>query len=66
MENTNIRTQTRSALLNDLESLVALDMTVEPYMEVKKYLDKRAHETMYAIRARLNEVLSFTGEKSEN
>ena len=41
-----------------------LDMAVEPYADVKKYLDERAHETMYAIRARLNEILSFESEKN--
>ena len=47
----------------DLASLQALDMTVKPYGEVKKALDKRAHETMRELRAFVYDLLSFENEK---
>ena len=45
-----------------LTTISELDMTVEPYGEVKEFLDARARETMYAIKKRINEILSFEGD----
>ena len=43
-------------------NIAEIDMTVEPYGEVKDFLDARARETMYAIKKRINEILSFEGD----
>ena len=64
MEKTETFQNSGNTGIADLESLQAMDMAVEPYPEVKKFLDKRAHETMYEIRAFINDLLSFESEKN--
>lgn len=59
----NLNTENESSKL--LEALFKIDMTVEPYGVVKEFLDKRARETMYAIKAKINDVLSFEADKEE-
>ena len=41
------------------------NMTVEPYGEVKKFLDEKARKTMYKLKDIINDTLSFEGDKNE-
>jgi len=66
MTNTNIVNVDLGNVKSDvLVGLTQIDMTVEPYSEVKKFLDEKARETMYKLKAVANDVLSFAGDENE-
>ena len=62
MPDMNARKIVLGVLSEVWRDLDGIDMAVEPYEEIKVFLDKTARGTMHKFRGMVNKTLRFEGE----